>query len=135
MARTIAEYEEEQKQEHEERVEEIVSSISELDKAMFEILYFAHLVNEKTKYGVFMHYSGHVGPRLDLHITESKEHYNRHVLTAEVQTAYSEERKTWGLELADLKAKAKVLRRVLIEQRIPLDEVNVEEYLVEHLTF
>jgi len=87
----------------------------------------AYLVNQNTDYCVFINFSGHVN-RLSITIAESKKLYDHDVLTSEFSTCYKSWRDKNALPLvAELRARAEVLERILTEGKVPFDDLNYEE--------
>ena len=109
--------------------------MDEETRLVIRIMHLAYLVNASTDYCVFIHFSGHVN-QLEIQIAESKKLYTHAVLQTDFATVYKSWRDRNAPPLvAELKARADVLERILTERKIPFDELDYEEEYSRIYTF
>lgn len=92
-----------------------------------EILTLSFAVHCKTKYCVFIDFSGHVDS-LEIHITPSQTDYNTRLLETECYTAYKkidiEKKLPLESHIPWLEAKRDILLRVLEEESVNVEGVK-----------
>jgi len=107
--------------------------MDEKTRLVLEVMQLAYLVQRYTEYCIFIRYSGHIDS-LEIDIRKSRKEWDKEILKTEISKTYQEYYEKRDL-LRELKTKRDVLAKIINEQRIPYEDVNVEQYLVEEYTF
>jgi hypothetical protein len=103
------------------------------DDLVIRAMALAHLVNAHTNYCVFIYYSGHVN-NVGIRLAESKANFNRSVLETEFYSIYKEHMAK-GNSCPELQAKVDLLKRILVENEIPFDDLEYSEEVVREYSF
>lgn len=115
--------------------DEVYKSDVERIKLIFEIFALAYLVQDKTKYCVFIDYSGHVDS-FCIDIRESKDNWMKEACITEFKTRfenlYKQDEKD---NLSWLKAKRDILIEILENEDIPYNEMTNHIEQIIHYKF
>jgi hypothetical protein len=106
----------------------------EKDRLMIKLLHLGYLVHIRTKYCVFIRFSGHID-QVELQVCESKEKWRNELFTGQVQTEFNKLFESEESHLAGLKARVLILERILEDEEIPYEEMDYEEEYVRRYSF